>query len=358
MAQTSQQKTEKPTPRRLREARKKGQAAFSRDASGALGFAVATLAIFALVPRAASTFRDLYVQATDLAAADTLDGLTLGRMSVSAVGDVPQILAPLLVALFLVGLAFGFAQTRFLFSTYPLKPELKKLSPMKRLKQWFSVGGLFEFAKTGFKLLLALAVGYLVIQGSLHTVLRLGFVGTDELTRFLSDLLLQFLVVICILFIAIGGLDFLFQRWKFQRDQRMTKEEVKRDYKEMEGDPQIRSQRRQLHRQIGSQDLQRVVTEAKVILIDSAQRAVAISYDRETMPAPKVTAKGQGRFARRIVELAEKGEVPVVENSAATRALYRVAPDGYVPREMFEMLAEILTRVERQRREQQDPFAA
>ncbi|MGH9381657.1 MAG: EscU/YscU/HrcU family type III secretion system export apparatus switch protein [Thermoanaerobaculia bacterium] len=358
MAQSSQQKTEKPTPRRLREARKKGQVAFSRDASGALGFAIAAVAIFMLVPQAADAFGELYMRATKLAAMPTIDSSVLAAMGLIAVRRVPSVLSPLLIALFIVGLAFGFAQTRFLFSAYPLKPELKKLSPMKRLKEWFSVGGLVEFTKTLFKLLLALAVAYLVIRGSLHTVMRLGFVDADDLARFLAGLLTQFLVIICILFIAVGGLDFLFQRWKFMRDQRMTKEEVRRDYKEMEGDPLIRSERRKVHRQIGSQDLSRAVTESKVVLIDAAGHAVAVAYDRETMPAPKVVAKGQGRFARRIIDLAAKGGVAVVEDAAATRALYRVAPDSYVPRDMFETMAEILTRIEREQKAQRDPFAA
>ena len=183
-------------------------------------------------------------------------------------------------------------------------------------------------------------------------------VDADALTTFLAGLLRQFLIIICVLFVAAGGLDFLFQRWKFGRDQRMTKEEVKRDYKEMEGDPQIRSQRKSLHRQIGSFDLQQAVSSAKVVVTESTQHVVVIGYDRETMPAPKVVAKGQGRFGRRLLDMAAKADVPVLEHASAARALFRVAPDSYIPREHFETMAEILTEVENQRRQQFDPFAA
>ena len=345
MSDTSGQKSEKPTPKKLKDARKKGQVAFSRDASSIAIFVVALFAIFLLVPRVGDAFEHFFREGVKLASLDRTEPAPLLALLQDTLVQAALLPMPLLVAVVVMGSIFGLTQTRFNLSWHPLKPELNKLSPIKKLKQWFSVGGLFEFGKTLLKLLIVFLLAYLVVYASLWLILRLGFAEPPVLMKLIGDLSKRFLISVAIVFAAIAGLDFLFQRWKHQRDLRMTKDEVKREHKDQEGDPQFKGHRRGVHREMAMQDVKQAVVRADAVLVNPTHLAVAIHYDRKSMPAPIVTARGQEHAARRIKRFARQAGTPVLHDVALARALFVLEVGDLIPEELYEPVAEVLSFV-------------
>ncbi|MEM7049973.1 MAG: EscU/YscU/HrcU family type III secretion system export apparatus switch protein [Acidobacteriota bacterium] len=347
---SSEQKTEKPTPRRLREARKKGQASFSRDANGVVIYLVGILAVFALGGGLLELFRRSWTDLVAVTAQDHLGVDVLQAFLVEALRAVPTLLAPMLLAVLVAGVVAGFAQTQGLFSFHPLKPELKKLSPMKRLKQIFSARGLMEFLKTLLKLAAIVVVAYLAIWSAMAVILRLGLAGPPEIFQVVGSVAQGFLIGVGVVFFCLGAVDLLFQRWQFQRDQRMGKHEVKREHKDTEGDPLIKNQRRVLQAEMTQQDLSRAIQAADAVVVNPTHLAVALLYDKERVPAPLVTVKGRDRVAQRIKDFARRHGTPVVRDVPLARALFETEEGDLVPRDLYAAVAEVLMFVYRLRR--------
>ena len=336
------EKTEQPTPKKLREARKKGNVAFSRDANSVATYIAGVVVLFLLAPAIMQLFSSLYREmiamiATDPMAPDSWTGL----MKHGLVGGL-MVIAPFAFSLAIFGLALGLAQTGMNVSAENMKPKLNKLNPMNRLKQWFSPRGLFEFIKTLLKLLLVFFIGYLVIRGEIANIIRMVFLQPLEIAPYFQKLSKSILFRIAMVFAVVGAVDFFFQRKQWKKKLMMSKEEVKREFKESEGDPLIKSQRKQLHQQLINQSVPRAVARADVVTVNPTHLAVVLEYNREVMVAPKVTAKGQDHLARKIIELAKKHQVPIVRDITLTRALFEVEVDEYIPPELFEVVAEIL----------------
>ncbi len=336
------EKTEKPTPKRLREARKKGQVAFSRDAQNVVTYIVGIAVVLGVMKTLLHVFETFFLAIQSYIALDvqTLDdGLPfLKKADVEILMRSVFFLAPVA----LVGLALGLAQTKMNVSFHPLKPDLKKLNPMRKLKQIFSVQGLFEFAKTVLKLGIVLGIGYAVFQGALGEILHLTLLSPLEIGHSLKSILTTFLFRVALIFTAIGFADFLFQRWKWQKDLMMSKHEVKQEFKEEEGDPLIKSQRKSLHRALIFADVRRAVKQADVVTVNPTHLAVALEYDQKSGLAPRVTAKGQEKLAQKIVMFARKFGVPVIRNVELTRALFELELDEHIPPELYEAVAEVL----------------
>jgi flagellar biosynthetic protein FlhB len=343
----SDQKTEQPTPKKLRDARKKGQVAFSRDTSGALLFLVGVFGCFALVPKVVTAFEVSYQEMLDLTRFDRLTPavLTLAlERTLKRIFDLPM---ALILALSAAAIAIGVVQTQFNLSAYPLQPRLEKLNPLNRLKQWFGAQGLFEFAKTLLKLVIVFTIAYWVFQGSLETVLRLIYADVPSFSLVLLGLLKKFLIFTAVVFLVFAAIDFLFQRWNHERELKMSKDEVKREYKESEGDPHIKSHRRGLHLQLAMEDVRQAVSKANVVVTNPTHYAVALRYQNGKMVAPIVTAKGQDTAARRIRAFARRDSIPMVENKELARALFQLEVRDEVPPDLYAAVAEVLAFVER-----------
>ncbi|MFN7960843.1 MAG: EscU/YscU/HrcU family type III secretion system export apparatus switch protein [Thermoanaerobaculia bacterium] len=357
----SEQKTEKPTPKKLREARKKGQVPFSRDTSGAVLFLIGVFAAFGLGSKLVQAFLDSFHEATELTRFDRLSPQVAADAMARNFERAAHLPLTLLLVLAGAGLAVGVIQTRFNFSAYPLQPRLEKINPATRLKQWFSVQGLFEFAKTLLKLVIVLTVAYWVFSDRLALILRL--IYTDSLQAFaivVTGLVKTFLVSIGVVFLVLAVLDFLFQRWNNERQLKMSKYEVKQEYKEMEGDPHLKSHRRSLHQQLALADVRKAVGKADVVLVNPTHYAVALAYQRDKMAAPRVTAKGQDSAARRIRSFARRAGVPIVENRELARALATLSVAEEVPRELYAAVAEVLAfvyRLKERERRRRDPLS-
>jgi flagellar biosynthetic protein FlhB len=338
------EKTEQPTPKRLQEARKKGQIAFSREVPAVATYLAGMSLILVWASRIGDAFRDYY--RTVVTAIGQVDGAsltTVGTKLLDRAGTVWLLsVAPILGGIAVAGLALAAAQAGLNLTFEPMKPSLKKLNPLEGLKRWFSVRGIVEFVKTLVKVLVVVLLGYGAISGSLEAIVRLHWVDISGLYRIGIKVAQSFIFQVGATFLLIAGFDYFYQRQQWKKQLMMTKEEVKQEYKEMEGDPIVKSQRKALHQAMVMQDIQREVPKADVVVTNPTHIAVAVRYDRATMGAPKVTAKGRGLIAQKIIQLAKKHDVPIVRDISLAHALFEVEMGRYIPRDLYEAVAEVL----------------
>lgn len=332
------------TPTKLANARKEGQVVKSKDAS----MAVSLLAMFSILngmaphiwEQLAKMFKLIYEQIPNQHIED------VGVLYIMAISAVPMlvILAPLLLLAAFVAILSDFAQVGPLVTTKPLTPKLDKINPVKGIKNIFSSRTIVELLKNVVKVSMMLFIGYMVFTDHLPTILMLG--GTDNIFNLMAEIgetIMDFVTKAGIAFIVVAGADYLYQRSKFLKDQKMSMKEIKDEYKNSEGDPHVKAALRQKRMQMLQQDMLDAVSTADVITTNPVHIAVAIKYDKEQMQAPRVVAKGTELFAKKIVEIAKAHNIPIVENVPVARALYRLVDiNREVPPELYKAVAEIL----------------
>ncbi len=348
MAEESfQEKTEEPTPRRREEARKRGQVAKSREVAavavlsgGLLAFVLAgsymltqlllTYRVFLEFPRAGF---DLY-RAQEI----FLVAVKLGLKA----------LLPLLVFLLPIAFLSLYLQVGSLAAWESLLPKAERINPIRGFKRLFSLPSLVELLKSVFKLVVITLVAYLVISSEKEKVLLLAQAEVPELGRAVFHLARSLILKTIMALVVLAVLDFLFQRWETERQLRMTRQELKEELKQTEGDPWVKSRIRQVQRAMAQRRMMAEVPKADVVITNPVHYAVALKYEMEEMPAPKVLAKGEGFVALRIREIAEEAGVPVVENPPLAQALYKEVEIGdFIPAELYQAVAEVLAYVYR-----------
>jgi len=342
------QKTEEPTQKRLDDAREKGQVASSREVGHWFALAAGAVAIGAAGPGAAADIAAGLARFLEQphAIALSIDGA--GRDMGGVVLEVA--LALLLPVLLFVGAALlgGFVQHGPILSAQPLQPDLERLSLVKGLQRLFSVRSLMEFAKGIAKLAVVGTVATLVVMPKLPRIVdsvQLGPEGTLRLAWELAD---DVMIAVVAVMAAVAGVDFLFQRLQHWRQLKMTRQEVKDEFKQTEGDPTIKARLRQLRMERARRRMMAAVPTADVVVTNPTHYAVALKYELGQMPAPKVVAKGADRIALRIREIAAENKVPVVENPPLARTLYAaVEVESYVPEAHYKAVAEVIGYVMR-----------
>ena len=345
------ERTEAPTPRRRAELRQKGQFARSLELAPAFGLLAVGLLFY-------SYGRGLFNQLARLMARALEQDLTTRDWTVATVYQgglqlellMMRLIAPLLLAALVAGLVVNLAQTRFLITAYPLKPNLERIHPMARLRQLFSRRSLVELAKSVAKLGIIAFIAYRSLAGN-ATVL--GAIPGMELmagARLLGRVGLAMVLRVAVALVVLAALDYLYQRYQFERDIRMTKQEMLEEMKRVEGDPLIKGRRREAQIRVALQRMMQAVPEADVVVTNPTHLAVALRYDAREMIAPTVVAKGQRHVAERIVELARKHHVPIVRNVALAQALFHTVEVGEViPPKLYQAVAEVLAFVYRLR---------
>lgn len=366
MAEDLGERTEDATPKRLRDAREEGNVARSTDAASAILLLAGTVGLsVGLMP-----LMDLFARLLR-GALDPMSNLTATRADLidEAVNPSLAIGAAALVPILLVAAAVAFLahvwQVGFLVTSKALRPRPERISPLAGFKRLL---GLQTAIKTGFDLGKVCVVVAIVIVTGLGMAPRvLALPGLDvadagvAIARMAFDVALRIAAVLLVLGIA----DFVWQRFKHRRDLRMTKQQVKDEFKQMEGDPDVKRRRAQIQRQIALQRIGAAVPKADVIVTNPEHISIAISYDADSMRAPKVIAKGADHLAMRIRQLARQHGVPIVERKPLARALYRQVRVGQeVPPDFYKAVAEVLAYVYRidqsakQRASRRRPVAA
>jgi type III secretion protein U len=335
------EKTEPPTQKKLREAREKGQVAKSRDLVQALLFVAILAVLMGRGEQEAKALGSLVILPGTLYDMPFL--VALRELGTAAMNVSLSVLLPLLLAVLLVGIGGNVVQTGFMLALKALKPKLDKLNPATQLKNMFSAKNLIEFVKSVVKITTLAVVLYLVIKGGLRDLLYSADCGMGCVIGVGDRMLFQVVVFTGMVFIAVAGADYYLQRAQHMKELRMTKDEVKREYKEMEGDPLIKSKRNQFHRELLNQNTAQRVRKASVLVTNPTEIAVALYYDAEETPLPVVIAKGEGSVALHMIAVAKEAGVPIMQNIPVARGLHAEAHvNQYIPSALIEPVAEVL----------------
>lgn len=341
-------KTEQPTPKRRADERKKGNVLMSRDA-----VAVATLLGSLFMVRVMSdTFLGRMREAIHLCfsymRAGTLElvpGL-LQELFVNVAVIFVAVCGPFLAVTALIAIAVTFYQTKLLVTTEPLKPKFSRLNPLQGIKRLFSLRSLVEVIKNLLKIIILLV---LIVNYFRKVALSFGRFLDMSLAQSCSVLfqdIFTLVTQIAVAFIVLAFFDYLYQWWDYERNLKMSKEEVKEEYKQMEGDPKVKSKIKQIQRERAMQRMMQQVPKSDVVIRNPTHFAVALRYHEQEDNAPRVLAKGMDELALRIVKAAEENGVSVVENVPLARALYAsVDIDREIPPELYGPVAEVLVYV-------------
>ena len=347
----NQDKTEKATPKRRQDARKKGQVAQSRELpsvmilmmslglfffgggwmflnlAGFMGDALRSVALFRLA-----------------------DAESAGILLIDTFRITFKILLPLMLVVFVAGLAGNVAQFGFLFSTEALAPKWNKLNPLSGLKRLFSLRSLVELVKSIVKILFVAAVAYLLLKKELELIPSLTQQGVGDILAFVARVAFKICLNVSLALIVLAVLDYAYQRYEHEKGLKMTKQEVKDEYKQTEGDPKVKSRIRSIQLETARQRMMEAVPTADVVITNPTHLAVAIKFDAASMVAPQVVAKGAGYVAEKIKQIAAEHNVPRVEDKPLARTLFKIVDIGdTIPVDLYKAVAEVLAYVYRLR---------
>lgn len=348
-----QEKTEEPTSRKLEKAREEGNVSRSAEISSVLLMVVTTIIFY-------NTGNYLYSRLSMLTETFLVNAdqpLNSPGNATHALGLAMkfgfELLTPLLIGLLLTALLVNIAQTGFLFSTKALKPKGNRINPQTGLKRLFSSRGLVELVKGLAKIGVVSLVIYFTVRGEINHFLLFVItpIGTMLSKTGYYILLIVSRILSALLILSIA--DALYQRYQHKKDLRMTKQEVKDEFKQMEGDPMMKNKRRQMAMsRLQAKRLDHAVLGSDVVVTNPTHYAVALHYDPEQNDAPIVKAKGQRNRALKIREFAREYDIPIIENPPVARALYASADENqYVPPELYQAVAEILAYVYKLKKE-------
>ncbi len=344
--QDKENKTEEPTHKRLEEAFKKGQIAHSREVGSFLMLIMLAFIITSFAPSIMKNTKYLLLPFI----ASPHDMPASGRefnqlLSNTALGTLGIIIIPLMGCV-VAAIAGSFVQNGFVLSSEPLMPKLNKISPLAGLKRLFSMRSVVELIKGIIKIIIVGIVAFMAVKPELTHLRQLPNASMEAMLIFLGDLAFNMMlgVIVAMFFIAI--FDVLYQRFQFTKSLRMSKQEIKDEYKQSEGDPVIKQRLRQLRMERAKKRMMAAVPKADVVITNPTHFAVALQYDSITMKAPVVLAKGQDLLALKMREIAEEHDVPIVENPPLARALFSSTDvDEEIPLVHYEAVAKVISYV-------------
>ncbi len=351
-------KTEEPTAKKISDTRKKGSVAKSQE----LGMAIELLVLFISLKIFAAWMGKSFVNIYRWSIADLIPTYMASEKGNPTVASVHGVLnevykqmliisLPFMLAGFLSALLGNGLQFQFKISTEPLKPTADKLNPLNGFKRMFSKQALMNLFISIAKIVIIFFVAYSVIKGHLNEIFILYELDLNQAIALIGSLVIDTGLRISAVYLALGFLDYVFQRRKFRNEIKMTKQEVKDEYKDTEGDPQIKGRQKQKMREVSQRRMMKDVPKADVVITNPTHIAVAISYDQDSQEAPLVVAKGEEIIAARIKEIARENNVEIVENKPLARALYTTVDIGsQIPPELYQAVAEVLAVIYNKRR--------
>jgi flagellar biosynthetic protein FlhB len=349
MAEDDDSKSEQPTGRRISKAREEGDVLQSHEVKTAAMLVAITVLVWLIAPLAMGRLRVFLLRFIEQAHAIRIG--TSAEM-VSLAGDVAVnvglAMAIPLAFLFLVGFSSSIAQSGWMIVFKKIVPDLGKINPMAGFGRMFSMNSMLELTKSVAKMLLVGVICYWVLKPRIADLEQLPSMEAPAILAYLHRVLYRLLLAVTLPMLAIAAADWFYQRFAFLKKLRMTKQEVKDEHKQTEGDPMIKSRLRALRMQRARTRMMAAVPKADVVVTNPTHYACALKYDAETMNAPTLVAKGQNLIALRIREIAEENDVPVVENPPLARALFAtVELDKEIPPDHYKAVAEVISYVMR-----------
>ena len=346
------EKTEKPTSKKLSDARDEGKVAKSREVSNALGLIALFLILKVLIGTFGNqfleTFNGIYSKIPDVVS------YSAGGISVATVTSVINtvliriltILLPVLLVGFAVAFASDIIQVKWKVTLKPLQPKFSKLNPISGFKKIFSKEALFELLKSLIKIGIVCWIAYSTLRDEFHNIFFLYDMPLKQAIVFIGDLAISIGLSISLTYVLIALADFVYQKLRFNEDMMMTKQEVKDEYKNTEGNPEIKSKQRARMREVSQRRMMQDLKTEDVVITNPTHYAVAVKYDQNESNAPVVVAKGEDYLAAKIKEAAKENEIEIVENKPLARMLYANVDIGaQIPPELYQAVAEVLAFV-------------
>lgn len=348
-------KTEEPTPHRLREAREKGQVAKSREVTTAfllllsyflfryLGeymwnhLVTMTQAIFQLIPEARNF---------NLSFASYL--LLLGLQAMAFV------LLPIFGITFIASFLAEAVQTGLVFAADPLSPKIERINPLEGFKRMFSLQGFVELVKSLLKIIIVFYIAWYAAKDDLPYIIVLIDAHPWQAIVLGGNIAYKIAIRVGLFYIAVAILDYLYRRWEYMRNLKMTKQEIKEEYKRLEGDPLVKQRMRDLQRQVAQQRMMSAVPQADVVVTNPTHLAVALKYEQHKMKAPLLLAKGERKVAEEIRRIAELHEISIIENEPLARSIYRTTRVNHeIAPDLYQAVAEVLAYVYKVKKDRQ-----
>lgn len=340
-------RTEKPTPRRIAEAREEGQVVHSNEVNAA---AILLLSVFLLQGPGRSLVMAITGTIEDTIQA--LPGVELSEtwLKETTFNTLARIIPPLgiiLLGIMITGVAVTMIQTGFLWSSKRIGFDFKKLNPKNGLKRIFSKNALFELVKTLAKLVIIGLVTYTFLKNNYLQLVDLATMDFRTAANQITRIFFSLMTKVSIVYFILAAVDYAYQRWEYMKNLRMTKQEIKEEFKRSEGDPQLKSRIRSQQQRMARKRMMANVPNATVIVTNPTHLAIAIEY-RNEMHAPKILAKGAHKIAERIVEIAKSNNIPIVQNIPLAWAIYKTIDiDQEISPDLYKAVAEVLAFVYR-----------
>lgn len=347
--QGSGEKTEKASAKKKKDARKKGEAHKSADLNSALMLFI-TFGILKVgyegFSRSMTAFMSKGLSAGIAEKANRVTGATVVNDYKEILLTALPIILPLMLAVMLGGVAVNVLQTGPMFTPDKLKPDFKKINPFSGFKRIFSANTLVELFKSIIKIVIVAWIVYQYIANNLKPFQSLMYVGVGRAFSQVMSACFSMGVMIGLALVGFAAVDVLYQWWKYEKDLMMTKQEVREEYKQLEGDPQVKAKVKQKQRRMSAMRMMRSIPDADVVVTNPDHYAVALRYQEDKDNAPKVIAKGQDYLAQRIKAKARAFDISIVENKPVARALYAYCNVGEeIPPELYQAIADILIYV-------------
>lgn len=350
MADEDQEKTEEATQTRKEDFRKRGQVAQSREFASALFLLVAAGAIVMLSKFFFGQLSEMFNFAFG---ADMVAAVRNGDVTVAlkmAGGKLMFLLAPVLGIALIVGVGSSVVQIGFMTVEDAISPNIEKINPLEGFKRIFSLRAVMEAVKALLKLILIGFIVLMIVKAEIIHLPSMMQFNAEQLVHYLGEVTVRLLGGIGMAMVVLSAGDYFFQRWDLDKKMMMTKQEIKEEHKQREGDPLIKSRIRRVQREMANRRMMEKVPEADVIVTNPTHIAVALKYSAN-LPAPQLIAKGGDLIAERIKEIARENNIPIVENKPLARTIFKTMKLGQViPRELFVAVAEVLSYVYKLRR--------
>lgn len=342
-------KTEKATPYRRQKLRREGNVAKSVEVVTSLTVLISSLVLFFT---GAMLFKEIVSFLMAVAGLRPADFSTLSGSAIrESFSNVVKILIPFFVVTLIVVIGAHVAQFGFIFTLKPLQFKWERLNPVEGFKRMFSLSTLFELAKNTLKAVLLMGIALFILKGSIDLIVGSSQMPISHGLEFLIDTVIKVIIALAVIAFLIALLDFAYKRWEYERRIMMSRQEVKEEFKQLEGDPHVKARIKSKMREMAKGRMMAEVPKASVVITNPTHLAIALKYNPDEDRAPKVVAKGKGTVAERIVKIAKDHDVPVIQKPELARALYPAVDVGdEIPPQFYRAVAEVIAFIMFRRR--------
>ena len=340
------EKTEDASSRKLEKARDEGQVAKSMEVASVAVLLAGIISLYVFAPYLYNKALSLLDDSLRFEGVPEISDTVVIHLLFRYSELLFYMLAPILLAVFVAAIISTVAQVGFHLSWGALEVKFSKLNPISGFMQKFSLTSIVELVKSILKLVVIFSVAYVVVKKEIVNILLLYDHSVSFILLYTMKIAFAISLRVLLVMALLAILDYAYQKWKFLEDQKMTKQETKEEFKQMEGDPKVKSRIRQIQMEAARQRMMTEVPEADVVVTNPTRLAVAVKYDTNIMDAPTVVAKGSGSVAANIRRIAEESDVPIVEDKELARNLYAMVDVGQgIPPDLFQAVAELLAYV-------------